>query len=43
MMPSAIGQPLFLVEAHDDKVKIITTTTNSEITNLFMDNYLFRY
>ncbi len=43
MIPSAIGQPLFLVELQDVNAKIITTTINSEINNLFIDNYLIRY
>jgi len=43
MIPSAIGQPLLRVELQDVNVKIITTTINSEINNLFIDNYLIRY
>ena len=43
MIPSAIGQPLLRVELQEVNVKIITTTINSEINNLFIDNYLIRY
>jgi len=43
MIPSAIGQPLLRVELQDVNAKIITTTINSEINNLFIDNYLIRY